>query len=148
VGILRCGDDILMVRQAGPGEEPVWTVPGGRAEPGELAAEALVREVREETGVHVDNPGRVAFLVQVDNRQDDWLATVWTFDVAAWSGEIAVDDPDGFVSEAAWVEQDGAIARLKEISWHVLTADYLRGGLDSRPAWFRRVHEDGREELL
>ena len=78
-----------MVRQAGPGEEPFWVLPGGRVEPGELVTEALVREVQEETGIRVLDPGRVAFVAQVDERRESWYAMAWTFEVAAWEGELA-----------------------------------------------------------
>ncbi|HZS30638.1 MAG TPA: NUDIX domain-containing protein [Gaiellaceae bacterium] len=146
--IVRRGDDVLMVLQAGPGEEPVWSIPGGRLEPGEFVVDALVREVREETGIEVTDPGRIAFLAQQDDRQEGYFATIWTWDVAAWRGEIAVDDPDGFVHEAAWVPLDEAAARLDLISWQPLTARHLRGELPEKPVWLRRVHEDGREEIL
>ena len=146
-GLLRRNGTLLMVEQAGPGEEPVWSVPGGRVEPGELVVEALVRELREETGVRVVAPGRLAFSVQVDGRQDGWFATVFSFDVEAWEGELAVDDPDGFVGQAAWVPLPEALGRLERISWHRLTARYLRGELEPRSLWLRRVQEDGSEEL-
>ena len=49
--IVRRGTDVLMVLQRGPDDrEPYWALPGGVVETGELANEALVREVREETG--------------------------------------------------------------------------------------------------
>jgi ADP-ribose pyrophosphatase YjhB (NUDIX family) len=144
--IIRFGDQLLMVRQAGPGEEPFWTVPAGRVEPGEFVAEALVREVAEETGISVLERGELAFTVQVDEQREGWFATVWTFEIAAWEGEIAVADPDGFVLEATWVPFVEACTRLELLSWHPLTARYLRGDLERRPLWFRRVHPDGREE--
>lgn len=137
-----------MVLQAGPGEKPVWSIPGGRIEPGEFVVDALIREAREETGIEIVEPGRIAFLAQVDDRRVGYFATVWTWEVASWRGEINAADPDGFVREAAWVALDEAAARLDLISWQLLTARYLRGELDSRPLWLRRVHEDGREEWL
>jgi len=147
VGILRRGDELLMVRQGAPGEEQVWSIPGGRVESGELVSEGLIRELAEETGLRVGNPGRLAFLVQVDHRRDGWFATAWTFDVDDWAGELRVDDPDGYVSEVAWVPLAEAIERLERISWHGLTARYLRGELEPRSLWLRRVDEQGREEL-
>jgi len=146
--IVRFGGDILMILQAGPGEQPYWSVPGGRVEPGEFAPEAVVREVREETGIAVLDPGLVAFTVQVDDRREGWFATVWTFDVAAWEGELGIADPDGLVLEAEWIPLEDACRRLDLISWQPLTARYLRGQLEPRPLWFRRVHPDGREEWL
>lgn len=145
--VVRRGDEILMVLQAGPGGEPVWSIPGGRIEPGELVVDALRREVLEETGIDVTDPGRVAFLAQVEDRKDGYFATVWTWEVGGWRGKIAVDDPDGFVSEAAWVPREEAAARLDLISWQPLTARYLRGELEPRSLWLRRVRADGSEEL-
>jgi len=48
------------------GHEPsagLWSIPGGRIEPGETDAEALAREMLEETGLVVE-PGRLLGRVQ------------------------------------------------------------------------------------
>jgi 8-oxo-dGTP diphosphatase len=144
--LVRRGDELLMVRQAGPGEEPAWTVPGGRVEAGELLTEALYRELVEETGIRVLDPGHVAFTVQMDNRHDGWFVSVWTWEVAEWEGEPAPDDPDGFVLEAAFVPLDEAIERLAGIAWHPLTVRYLRGELPRGSLWIRRTYEYGTAE--
>ena len=43
-------DDLLLVRRALPPAAGTWSVPGGRVEAGETLAEAVVRELEEETG--------------------------------------------------------------------------------------------------
>jgi 8-oxo-dGTP diphosphatase len=147
MGLVRRGDELLMVREAGAGEEPVWTIPGGRVEPGELLTEALVRELSEEAGIRVLDAGDVAFTVQMDDRRDGWTVAVWTWDVARWEGAAAADDPDGLVTEAAFVPLDDALDRLQGGAWHPLTLRYLRGELPRGSLWLRRVHEDGRQEV-
>lgn len=44
---------LLLIRRGHPPEEGRWSIPGGRIEPGESDQQALVREVREETGLQV-----------------------------------------------------------------------------------------------
>ncbi len=44
---------LLLVRRGTEPGRGLWSVPGGRIEPGETAQEAAVREVEEETGLRV-----------------------------------------------------------------------------------------------
>jgi len=54
---------LLLIRRGHDPEAGAWSLPGGRVEPGERDAEALVREMREETGLLV-RPGSLVGAVQ------------------------------------------------------------------------------------
>ena len=54
-GLLEHEGRVLLVASRYPNQpEPLWNLPGGRQQPGELLAETAVREVLEETGLHVE----------------------------------------------------------------------------------------------
>jgi 8-oxo-dGTP diphosphatase len=66
-GIVIHDGGLLMIRR---GKEPnlgLWSVPGGRVEPGEYLADACRREVREETGIEVE-VGELAGIFEVTGR--------------------------------------------------------------------------------
>ncbi|RBY95897.1 hypothetical protein DQ237_12215 [Blastococcus sp. TF02-8] len=123
--VVRRGNAVLLVRQAGPaGPGSAWALPGGRCEPGELLAEALAREVLEETGLVVTAVGGVAHVAQLHNptelRSDDnelprpgQVATVVYVQVDVEpEGQPEPADPDGFVVGAEFVDELEARARL------------------------------------
>jgi ADP-ribose pyrophosphatase YjhB (NUDIX family) len=52
VGAVAVFDDtILMVRRGRGAAQGTWSIPGGRVEAGETLAEAVIRELAEETGL-------------------------------------------------------------------------------------------------
>ncbi|WP_204043972.1 NUDIX hydrolase [Acrocarpospora phusangensis] len=57
--ILDADGRLLLVKRGRPPGEGLWSLPGGRVEAGESDPEALVREIREETGLDV-TPGELA----------------------------------------------------------------------------------------
>lgn len=59
-GIVIEEDQILLLNQDTDGPRS-WSLPGGKVEDGETLAGALVREMREETGVEVE-PGRLLYV--------------------------------------------------------------------------------------
>ena len=91
---------LLVIRRGRPPSEGLWSIPGGRVEPGESGQEAAAREVREETGLtvrvgnligSVERPGRTVDEVYVI---DDYAAEV-VGDAQPTAGDDA--------SEARWV---------------------------------------------
>lgn len=58
---------MLLVRQHHDGRD-IWMVPGGGIEEGENAAEAAIREVEEETGLHIAVDGLLWHVEEVSER--------------------------------------------------------------------------------
>lgn len=54
---------LLLVRRGHEPSAGLWSLPGGRVEPGETDEQAVIREVAEETGLAV-RPGRLAGTVR------------------------------------------------------------------------------------
>jgi 8-oxo-dGTP diphosphatase len=157
--IIRRGDEIALVLQGAPGEEPFWGLPGGVVEHDELIPEGLAREVLEETGLAISLPARLGYIRQIDNRcparltghrgtGEGYLVTVWLFDSDSWSGEIGARDPDGVVQEARFVPVGEAVELLRRTHWLELAADYLEGRVAPGSLHFERWHEGGRTESM
>jgi ADP-ribose pyrophosphatase YjhB (NUDIX family) len=53
-GIVRDGDNLLMVKVQNLEGDEIWTFPKGHIEKGEKSEEAALREVQEETGYHCE----------------------------------------------------------------------------------------------
>lgn len=116
---------LLILRGHEPGKG-LWSVPGGRIEPGETDQEAVVREVREETGLEVvcagllgavERPGLAGAIVDIRDYQ-----------AAVTGGKLVAGDD---AADARWVTQaqaagmearceltDGLLAALR--SWGAL----------------------------
>ena len=61
--ITDASGQLLLIKRGHEPEAGRWSLPGGRVEPGESDQQALVREIREETGLEV-TPGRLAGTVE------------------------------------------------------------------------------------
>lgn len=74
--VVRRGDDLLLVKRGRPPGAGLWSLPGGRVEPSESLREAVVREVREETGLEV-RPAQL--LGWVERRGPGWHFVICDF---------------------------------------------------------------------
>jgi 8-oxo-dGTP diphosphatase len=80
---------LLLVRRGRPPSAGLWSVPGGRVEPGETPAQAAGREVREETGLTVSVGALLATVEFGDYLVHDFAADVVGGDLRA--GDDAAD---------------------------------------------------------
>jgi mutator protein MutT len=89
---------LLLVRRGWGAAAGFWSVPGGRVEAGETLAEAVVREVLEETGVEgvCDR-----FLGWVERISDEHHYVILDFVVEVLEGRDPVAGDDA--AEALWV---------------------------------------------
>jgi ADP-ribose pyrophosphatase YjhB (NUDIX family) len=91
-------NELLLVRRGTSPGKGLWSVPGGRLEPGETVAEAVVRELLEETDLHgVCGP----LIGWVERIGPGWHYVILDFEVVLLDrgDPVAGDD----AAEAAWV---------------------------------------------
>jgi 8-oxo-dGTP diphosphatase len=106
-----------------------------------------VREVREETGLEVLDPGRLLCLSSSVDPETDERATVYVFCVSAWRGDLCPPaDPNDPVEEAAFVPLAEAIARLDAHPWPLTREPlvaHLRGEVGPGALWLYRLQAGG-----
>ena len=84
-----------------------WNTLGGKLEPGETPEECAVREVFEESGLHIPDPElRGVLTFPAFDGIDDWY--VFVFVATSFEGELLTESPEG---DLAWVEDE----RLRDL---------------------------------
>ena len=99
VGVLRNaqGEYLFAQRPAGKPMAGYWEFPGGKVEAGETRHDALLREIREELGVEIENASLWRTCEASYPHADVHLSF---FRVRSWRGEIARLEHSDF----AWVK--------------------------------------------
>lgn len=110
---------VLLVQRAQGASQGRWSLPGGKIEPGETAAAAAAREVREETTIEASLIGLLD-LHEVINRATDGALTAHYL-LAVFYGSANAGEPVG--------QSDAAIARfvlLDDLDQYALTDSAAR----------------------
>jgi 8-oxo-dGTP diphosphatase len=108
VGAVVIDDERLLLVRRGHGPAAgTWSVPGGRVERGETAAEAVIRELREETGLEGLCGQLIGWVERIDDEQHSVILD-FAVDLLADAEPVAGDD----AAEATWVSL-GEVAALR-----------------------------------
>jgi len=102
---IRNGDHVLMINRQNRPNMGLWNGVGGKIEPGETPEESLLREVAEETGLHLAE-ARFAGVVTWGDRFDQVEGSMHAY-LAEIAGPMAppVETPEGILAwkPLAWV---------------------------------------------
>jgi len=117
---------LLLIRRGHDPGAGLWSLPGGRVEPGETDEQALVREIREETGLVVQ-AGRLLGRVRRPYGDGD-VIDIRDYAATVTGGTLVAGDD---AADARWAdEEDFASLPLTEGLTEILTS---WGVLDPSP---------------
>lgn len=102
VAVIRDGK-VLLIKRAYAPYQHLWTLPGGRLDPGEAIEQCAIREVFEETALTIRNPRLV--MVQALGRDEAYRLAV--FVTRDFSGQIRPSDE---VADHKWMDPTALIA--------------------------------------
>ncbi len=98
----RQGDEVLVMRRNKEPNLGLWVAPGGKIELDEAPQDTARREMREETGLIVEDLHLRAFCTEV-SPLDEWQWWMFIFVTADFHGELRADRREG---DLAWLPID------------------------------------------
>jgi 8-oxo-dGTP diphosphatase len=129
-GLILGDGGVLLVRNRRRNGAHDWSPPGGVIDDGETLLAGLTREVEEETGVVVTSWRGPVYEVDVEAPGLGWHLRVEAHVAVDYTGTVRVDDPDGIVVDAAFVDPDACDGHLA--GGHPWVGEPLRAWLDER----------------
>ena len=137
-GLILGDGGLLLVHNRRRNGNHDWSPPGGVIDEGETLLAGLTREVEEETGVVVARWRGPVYEVDVAAPGLGWHLRVEAHLAVDFAGTVKVDDPDGIVVDAAYVDPAACDDHLA--GCHPWVGEPLRAWLDERwdePRTFR-----------
>ncbi|MGG2091692.1 NUDIX hydrolase [Bacillus sp. S13(2024)] len=96
--------NILIVKNI-KGDSFYWSLPGGAVEGEETLEQAVIREVKEETGFNIVVTG-LSSVREVFFEERGHHALIITFHTKIIDGEININDPDHDIVEVRWANSE------------------------------------------
>jgi len=109
--IIRRKDAFLLVRRANSPAKAMYAFPGGKAEPGETAEQAAIRELKEETGLTAENVKLFSVYDLIDRNKSGAVTSFYRLSV--------------FLAEADYDAVAAAADDADDLGWFTL-ADIAR----------------------
>lgn len=122
IAILRCEGKFLLLKRAGDKEvDPdIYSGVGGKVEPGESFLEAIVREVKEETGLTIPSEKfHPSGIVQAPDPNDDaeWVMPIFVCDLDTQEQIPSSEDGDFY-----WID----LTKIENLNVLPDLADFLK----------------------
>lgn len=116
-GLVENDNGLLMVRNVRRGGRVDWTPPGGVIDAADRTlAAGLTREVVEETGLMVGRWDGPVYSVRAEAPDMGWRMHCEVHYALEFDGDLRVDDPDGIVVAAEFLDDAGCSEALATCS--------------------------------
>ncbi len=96
-------------------------MPGGKLEPGESSEQAMVRELKEETGIEAAKYKEVYYAPDVETAGSEEPRICVTYRVTEWRGEPKQQPGDGHVCWVSMRDMTGPLAPYAEYNQRLFT---------------------------
>jgi ADP-ribose pyrophosphatase YjhB (NUDIX family) len=114
---------------------PLWNLPGGRQQPGELLVETVVREFYEETGLRV-RAGKLAYVSESYDGNRHFLNATFLVEVEDGSSFDRRESAGDHVVAVEWVPLDAVSERIAVRVVREPLVAYLEGRSERRYAGY------------